>query len=304
MYCSNALVKINGVDAKPEGWSRSVSEDSTVRLTTLEDESEALRFLSFRPVHTINLRAFIRDNGLSSALNRGKFYGYRNPKGELEGVALIGHATLVEASTDRALEAMARKAQGCRRAHMIMGEQERIEEFWSYYAEDGQRKRLICRELLFELRWPVEALEKVSGLRLATLNDLELILPVQAAMAEEESGVNPMTKEPEGFRRRCARRIEQGKTWVLIEDGKLIFKTEIFADTPEATYLEGIYVDEEERGKGYGLRSLSQLVRTLLQRTERLCILVNERNTAAHAFYRKLGFKFTSIYDTIFLEQN
>ncbi|PYS49909.1 MAG: hypothetical protein DMF68_08700 [Acidobacteria bacterium] len=109
MHCSNALVKINDVNAKPRGWSRAVCEDSTVRLITAEDEREALRFLSSRPVHTINLRAFIRDNGMTSALNRGEFYGYRNPKGELEGVALIGHATLVEASTDRALEALARR---------------------------------------------------------------------------------------------------------------------------------------------------------------------------------------------------
>ena len=50
-------------------------EDSTVQLMTAEDEREALKFLSSRPVHTINLRAFIRDNGLVSALNRGEFYG-------------------------------------------------------------------------------------------------------------------------------------------------------------------------------------------------------------------------------------
>ncbi|MDQ3820660.1 MAG: GNAT family N-acetyltransferase [Acidobacteriota bacterium] len=305
MYCSNSLVKINGAGARPEGcWPPTLCEDAAVRLSTAEDESEALRFLSLRPVHTVNLRAFIRDNGLESALNRGEFHGYRNPKGELEGVALVGHATLVEASTDRALEALARKAQENARAHMIMGEQERIEEFWGYYAEEGQRKRIACRELLFELRWPAEALEKVAGLRPATPGDLELILPVQAAMAERESGVNPLAKDREGFSRRCGRRIEQGKTWVLIEDGKLIFKAEIFAATPEATYLEGIYVDEEERGKGHGLRCLSQLTRSLLRRTERLCILVNEKNSQAHAFYRKLGFKFTSIYDTIFLEQN
>src|SRR5947209_2986926 len=109
MHCSNALVKINDVNAKPRGWSRAVCEDSTVRLITAEDEREALRFLSSRPVHTINLRALIRDNGMTSALNRSEFYGYRNPKGELEGVSLIGHATLVEASTDRALEALARR---------------------------------------------------------------------------------------------------------------------------------------------------------------------------------------------------
>jgi predicted GNAT family acetyltransferase len=123
-------------------------------------------------------------------------------------------------------------------------------------------------------------------------------------MAEEESGINPLLKDPEGFRKRCARRIEQGRTWVLVDDGRLIFKTDVVADTPEVVYLEGIYVNTEDRAKGHGLRCLTQLSRTLLQQTETLCLLVNEQNVAAHAFYRKAGFNLTSIYDTIFLQQN
>ncbi len=277
---------------------------STVRLSAAEDAAEALAFLASRPVHTVNLRGFIRDNGLNSPLNRGSFYGYRNAAGLLEGVALIGHATLIETRTDRALEALACQAQAFSDTHMIMGEQERIEEFWNYYSEDGQQKRLACRELLFELRSTVEAQPQVQELRLATVNDLELILPVQAAMAEEESGINPLVKDPEGFRRRCARRIEQGRTWVLVEDGKLIFKTDVLAETPEVIYLEGIYVSLEERAKGHGLRCLSQLSQTLLRRASALCLLVNEENVAAHAFYQKAGFKFISTYDTIFLQQD
>src|ERR1044071_2726317 len=125
-------------------WPRlsSPGGGSTVQLSTSEDAAEALAFLTSRPVHTVNLRGFIRDNGLNSPLNRGSFYGYRNAAGLLEGVALIGHATLVETRTDRALEALARKAQEFSNSHMIMGEQERIEEFWNYYSEDGQQKRL------------------------------------------------------------------------------------------------------------------------------------------------------------------
>lgn len=302
MYSTNMPARIDANAALPR--PLAAGEGSVVHLRTSEDALEALAFLASRPVHTVNLRGFIRDNGLNSSLNRGRFYGYRNVAGVLEGVALIGHATLVEAHTDRALEALARRAQACCDTHMIMGEQERIEEFWNYYSEEGQQKRLACRELLFELRSIVETQANVPELCLATLNDLELILPVQAAMAEEESGVNPLVKDPEGFRKRCARRIEQGRTWVLVEDGKLIFKADVFAETPEVIYLEGIYVNPEERSKGHGLRCLSQLSQTLLRRASSLCLLVNEENVAAHAFYRKAGFKFISTYDTIFLPQD
>jgi len=302
MYSPNVLAKYDLPDTMPH-LCTAYGAGSLELLSAPEMEAEVLAFLEARPIHTVALRGFIRDNGLDSPRNRGKFYGYRNEEGKLEGLALIGHATLVEAHTPRALEALAHKAQDCTHAHLIMGEQERVEEFWGHYAKEGQGMRLACREMLLELRWPLKVHQEVDGLRSATLDDLALIVPVQAAMAEEESGINPLEKDPQGFLERCAHRIEQGRTWVLVEDGKLIFKAEIFADTPEAIYLEGIYVSFEERGKGYGLRCLSQMSRTLLERTETICILVNEENESARAFYRQAGFAFTSTYDTIFLQQ-
>ena len=110
-------------------------------------------------------------------------------------------------------------------------------------------------------------------------------MPVQAEMASIESGVNPMERDPEGFRRRCLRRIELRRTWVLVEDGELIFKAEVMADTPEATYLEGIWVSPSHRGTSQGLRCMSQLARNLLLNSNSLCLLVNENNTQAHNFY-------------------
>src|SRR5207245_210883 len=137
--------------------------------------------------------------------------------------------------------------------------------------------RLMCRELLFEQRCPVEVLEPVD-LRLATRDDIEKIIPVHARMAFEECGIDPIEKDAIGFRRRVAHRIDMGRIWVWTDLEKLVFKADVASDTPEQIYLEGIYTNPEERGKGFGRRAISQLSRTLLARTRSLCALVNEKN--------------------------
>jgi predicted GNAT family acetyltransferase len=266
------------------------------------DEAEVLDFLLERAPYTFGLVGFIRSNGLSSAHNRGAFYGCRDEAGKLEGVALIGHSTLFEARSEAAISAFARVAQGCSDVFMLLGEQRDVKSFWSYYADGGQQLRLHCREALLEMRVPGEACEPVAGLRLATFDDLDMIVPVHARLAYEESGVNPLERDAGGFIRRCARRIELGKTWVWVVDGRLIFKADVVTDSPEVIYLEGIDVHPEERGKGYGLRCMSQMSRILLGRTRSLVLLVNEKRQAAQSFYCKAGYRFIGSYDTIFLK--
>ncbi len=278
--------------------------DAVVAFRLLESErKEVLDFLAARPIHTVYMTGMIRDNGFVSPLNRGDFYGCRNERGELEGVALIGHATLIEACSLSALRAFAEIAQQCRTAYLILGEQDVIEHFWHYYSQDGHKSRLICRELLFAKTGPTAVLAEVASLRLATLDDLDLIVPVHARMSFEESGVDPLKRDPEGFRLRCARRIERGRVWVLVNEGRLIFKADVVSDTPDGVYLEGIYVSPEERGKGYGARCLTQMCRNLLARTRAVGVLVNETNVPAIRLYERAGFKLQGLYDTIFLQQ-
>jgi uncharacterized protein len=275
----------------------------TVNLVELTEDhrNEVLAFLGERPVHTVCLAGFIRDNGLVSPHNRGTFYGCRNSEGRLEGVALIGHATLIEARSQRAMEEFGLLAQGFQRTHIVLGEKDKIEQFWNYYADGGQEMRLACRELLFELRRAMTVKDEIEGFRRATLADLETVAPIQAAMAEEESGTNPLATDPEGFLARCARRIEMGRVWLLEEDGKLMFKADIQADTPDVVYLEGVWVNPSERSKGIGRQCLRQLCQQLLSRTKSVCVLVNENNQRAHTFYRMCNFKMRGVYDSIFL---
>ena len=273
----------------------------TVDCLVNEHEQEVLEFLAQRPIHTVAMVGLIHDNGIVSPLNRGIFYGCRDLNGRLEGVALVGHATLMETVSDRALAALAQVAQQCAQTHMIMGEQERVADFWSHYAAAGRQHRLACREWLFELSWPIEAREPVAGLRRATLAELELVAPVQAQLAFAESGINPLNIDPRGFVRRCRRRIEQGRTWVIVEDGKLIFKADVISRTREVSYLEGVWICEEHRANGSGVRFMSELMRRLLEESKSICLLVNETNRLAQNFYRKCGFHFRATYETIFL---
>jgi len=283
-----------------------VSTAVSIERLSAEQEFEVLEFLGRRPLHNVAMMSLIRDNGLISALNRGAFYSCRDANRQLEGVALIGHATLLETISDRALQAFARVIAECPEIHLIMGEQERIQDLWDHCDSVGRYMRRACRELLFELRWPVEVRDNATPtpqLQLATAAELELIMPVQANMAFEESGVDPLDVDPIGFRRRCLRRIEQGRTWVVIENGSLVFKADIIAETSEVIYLEGIWLSEEARNQSHGVTLVSELSRMLLKRAHSVCLLVNERNKRAQAFYKKCGYLFRATYETIFLPQ-
>lgn len=265
------------------------------------EQSEVLQFLSQRALHTVSMMSLIQDNGVDHPLNRGTFYGCRDSNGQLEGVALVGHATLMETVSDRALALLAAVAQQCPNTHMIMGEKERVADFWSHYASAGRQQRLACREWLFELNWPTAPLAPVSGLRPATANELESVMPIQAELAYAESGVNPMVVDPKGFRSRCLRRIEQERTWVVVEDDQLIFKADVISETSAVAYVEGIWVREERRSNGDGVRFMNELTHKLLANSKSICLLVNEDNKRAQSFYRKCGFRFRATYETIFL---
>lgn len=284
-------------------------KDGGINLLTRGSETEALEFLSARPVHSVVMSSFIRDNGLVSDLNRGRFYSYRDQRGRIEGVALVGHATLFETNSDTALAAFARLAHKSAKVHVIMGEEARVEQFWRHFTIGGSVPHQIGRELLLQQRRTMleQGWSKTQspglGLRLATLEDLNVVMTTHARMASEELGlVDPIVADPKGFPERCARRIHQRRVWVLIENGCLVFKADIVAATPDAIYLEGIYVNPEKRGRGYGLSCITELSRSLLKRTRSICLLVSDRNQKALSFYHRAGFRFKSYYTTIFLQ--
>ena len=98
-----------------------------------------------------------------------------------------------------------------------------------------------------------------TGLRAATLDDLDRLVPACAAAHEEELGIDPLQRDAEGFRWRTRAQIEEGRSWLWLEDGVILFKAEASAWTPSAVQLQQVWVDPEARGRGYGRRGLRDL---------------------------------------------
>jgi len=268
-----------------------------------QHKNETLAFLSTRILHTFVMTGWLHDNGVVNPLNRGTFYAYRNQAGQLDGVALIGHTTLFEARSDEAVAAFAGLTQECSAASALMGEEKKVKQFLNYYVSGRPAPRLACRELLFEQRQKQQLGEEIPGLRLATSAELDLVTKVHAELASEETGVNPLAVDPNGFRMRCARRIHQDRVWVNVEDGRLLFKADVITQLKEVTYLEGVYVAPEERGNGFGAACIRQLTNQLLEDSKSVCLLIKEQNAAAGACYRKAGYQLREYYETLFFQR-
>lgn len=273
-----------------------------VQLLTSANTDEVLNFLSVRPVHTVVMTSFINDNGIESKDNRGKYFGYRNNNGELEGVALIGHTTLVESRTEESLRAFAIVARESEiPPYIMMSDGKTIEKFWTYFADINQKPRLVCTELLFELNFPFLVQECKWDLRLAKAEELEQLAEAHAEVAFIESGVNPLEKDREGFLKRTMKRIEKERTFVVFENDKLVFKADIVAETDKVVYLEGIYVSPEYRGQNVGSQCLAKLSLQLMDRVQNICLLSNVDFEGAHRSFAKAGFKNTDRCQTIFV---
>ena len=272
-----------------------------VEALTNAHQDEVLAFLSLRPIHTVCMTGYIRDNGIVSPLNRGLFYSCRDEAGRLQGVALIGHATLLETQSDEALQAFAELKHEYSCSHLVRGEHEMIARFWHYYSEFGHTPRLARRELLYELRTapPIEG--SAHELQPATADDLEEIITINAGMIWSECGIDPLKKDPVGFQERLACRIKQRRIWLWKKDGRLIFKADVFAQTPAMSYVEGVYVDKQERRQGHGLHCMSQLARILLQYSQSICLLINQQKQELATFYEEAGYRKRGTYDTFYL---
>lgn len=261
---------------------------------------EALAFLAERPVDNVIMSGFIRDNGVVSAQNRGTFFGCWNRGGALEGVALLGHGVTFDSRSEAATELFASLARRWPESHLLMGESSRVRSFWSFYATGGVAPRKLREVTILEQREPFAGCEAVSDLRPARVEETDEVAALHAEMVREETGSDPLATEPEAFRARCLRRIERARTWVWSQRGRIVYKADVIAQTPEVAYVEGVYVSPPCRGQGHGRRCLAQMGRELLRRVPAVCLFADEENPHARDFYLSVGYLPSSRYNILY----
>ena len=138
-----------------------------------------------------------------------------------------------------------------------------------------------------------------TGLRAATLDDLELLVPACAAAHREELGVDPLQRDPSGFRWRTRTQIDEGRSWLWRDGDTILFKAEASAWTPSAVQLQQVWVEPSARGRGYAQRGMRDLCRLLLARAPAVCLFARPENAPALRVYDAIGMRRTGAYRSL-----
>jgi len=184
------------------------------------------------------------------------------------------------------------------RARMIIGDERAVSELWEEASERMPRARDDRPgQPVYVIDEPPQAGN--TGLRAAMPEDFEVLVPACAAAHAEEIGIDPLARDAEGFRWRTRAQIEEGRSWVWIEGGTILFKAEASAWTPFAVQLQQVWVDPPVRNRKNAQRAIRDLIRLLLECVPTVCLFVRPENGAAIRVYEAVGMRREGSYRSL-----
>ena len=266
------------------------------------ERAAALAFLDRRPVHNVIMSGWMLEHGVVSPRHRGTFYRTLDADGNLSGVALIGRTTFFEAANGRVIRCFAEEARRHAEVAMVFGEPEELADFCKSFRAKARWCSERRSQLLFQRGRPPESRHDDFALRPAELDELGQIAAAHARMVRDETSVDPLQADLEGFTMRCRQRIAEGKTWVSsAENGDIVFKTEIASRTPKVIYIEGVWVNPRYRGRNIAKKCLENLCHSMLDGTNQICGFVDGGNQRAVSLYRRAGFSIDHEYGKVYV---
>jgi uncharacterized protein len=265
---------------------------TSVRLLDERDRGTVLAICDRDPVTNVFVSSRVRALGLEPSRLGAQMWGHA-PGGRLESVCYSGANLVPVAATPDAVAAFAERAlrQG-RRCSSVVGPAEQVQALWVMLQPQWGPAR--------EVR-PVQPVMVISGppdvapdplVRRVRMEEFDVLWPACVAMFTEEVGVSPTAGDGgASYRARLEQLIRAGRAFARIEGGRVIFKAEIGAVTPQACQVQGVWVRPEFRGRGLAAPGMAAVVVEAAQSFAPVVSLyVNDFNAPARAAYRRAGF--------------
>jgi hypothetical protein len=259
-------------------------------MTLVEPSSrQVLDFCARSPVERVFLEDVAR-RGL------GHFTALETPGGELAALCHVGANVVPSGEGCEAFAEVAARGN----ARMLIGESGAVSALWA------SARSLFPDPREDRTHQPVYVLADQpapggSALRAATRGDVDRLVPACVAAHELELGPDPAGRDLETFRWRTESQVDEGRSWLWLEDDVVLFKAEASAWTPDAVQIQQVWVDPEARGRGYASRGLRDLCRLLLETTPAVTLFVRTENAPAIALYESIGMTKALEYRTVLL---
>lgn len=266
------------------------------------DRDEALALCAQDPPANVYVAARILETDLDRA--RGSLLGYQ-PRDTLESLCWVS-ANIVPVSCNETA-ATALRSRLRRRRYLcssVFGPADQVGYLWASLSADwGPPLDVRARQPLMVLD-PDTPVGRAPDpkVRRARADEVELVAPAAQAMFTEEIGYPPYsdTLGQAGYWAGVRSLILRGHTFVLVDNGRVLFKADLGSVGVGACQIQGVWVAPEARGTGLSEPALAAVCEVARAEVAPLVSLyVNDYNTAALASYRRVGFREVGTFATV-----
>lgn len=266
---------------------------SPVRVLGERDREAVHALLDTDPVGNVFVTSRLMATGISAGPTGTEVWGHVD-RGRLTALCYSGANLVPVNAGPAAIRGFADHARWRgRRCSSIVGPVDAVAEFWRRITPAWGPARVIRdSQPVLEIDGPplVAADPLVRRVRTSELN---ILVPACVAMFTEEVGVPPDSGDGGAlYRARVEELVRTGRAFARIEDGRVVFKAEIGAVTPQACQVQGVWVHPDLRGRGHSTAGMAAVVQyALAEIAPRVTLYVNDFNTPARAAYHRVGFR-------------
>jgi predicted GNAT family acetyltransferase len=233
----------------------------------------------------------------------GVLWGLADPAHPALRAATFHGGNLIPVGTDLdALEILAeqiaRTPRGC---SSIVGQASAVSVMWPVLSRRWGPARAVRQEQPLLTTNRPAPVSSDRAVRLVRHSELRRFLPAAEAMFIEELGVSPIGPDSgAGYRARVTGLISSGRAFARFDDrGRVEFKAEIGALTPDTAQLQGVWVRPDLRGRGIGTAATAAVIEHALALASTVSLYVNDFNAAARRMYERLGMQQTDTLSTV-----
>ncbi|OKJ25112.1 GNAT family N-acetyltransferase [Streptomyces sp. CB01580] len=275
---------------------------TTTRVLEPSDLGAALAVLESDPVANAFVTSRVRIAGLDPWRLGGEMWGWY-ADGRLRSLCYSGANLVPICAGPEAVRAFADRARRAgRRCSSIVGPAEPTARLWQLLEPGwGPAREVRAHQPLMVTESPSADIAPDPLVRRIRKDEMDVLMPACVAMFTEEVGVSPLAGDGGLlYQARVAELIGAGRSFARIEDGRVVFKAEIGAATPQACQIQGVWVAPEHRGRGLSETGMAAVLRYALADVAPVVSLyVNDFNAPARRAYARVGFRETGAFMSV-----